>query len=412
MNRYLHIQPYFLLCAIMFHMHAFSQLFSFGNINGSGPGSQEVIEMRLRAFTKPGQSPSGDKEFWLGAADMGGTALNRVYQNDLNWGSSTNGQWSFSLTYNPGANTLTSIMSKTFGGSFTSTNIISNYSVFATGTPGKTMTAINNLNYMKLRLRNANGASTTTLTNLVLNGTTLNGSPIIANTAGADIYNNVTSFNFASTWTLTGTLTFAATGNYSNSAEGNSFTIIVGYSVIPIPLQWGTIGVSAASNNIHTLHWETLQETNVSHFEIEGSNNGINFTLLKQQQAIGNSTFKQHYQVSLPTVYKYYRIKQVDVNYRNSYSEIISSNISNAVFKPKLISNTVSNYTLDIQSPSNNNTVIVLNALGNVLFTTTTTGERFKIFLPNALHNGYYVARVIPNNNYAHAVSLPFLVAK
>jgi hypothetical protein len=414
MNIYLHVKHCFILSAMMFHLNIFAQLFSLGNVNGSGAGSQEVIEMRLRAFRKPSQSATGDKEFWLGVADMGSTASNRVYENDLNWGFSTNGEWFFSLTYNPIANTLTSIMSKTSGGSFSLPNTISNYAVFATGTPtpGKTMTAINNLNYMKLRLRNANSSSSTTLDNLVLNGTSLNGSSIVANSAGADIYSNVTSFNFASTWTLTGKLTLAATGNYNNSAEGNSFTIIVGYSVIPIPLQWGNIGISSTTNNLHTLHWETLQEFNVHYFDIEGSNDGIRFNTIAQKQAVGNTAFKQYYKVTLNTNYKYYRIKQVDVNNRYTYSEIITISTSSDIVKPQLIRNVINNNMLAIQSPSDKNTITVLTALGNTLFTATTTGNRFNLMLPATLHKGYYVARVVPNNDYAHAINLPFLLDK
>jgi hypothetical protein len=401
-----------LLGCIFIHVNLHAQIFAVGNVNGSGAGSQEVIEMRLRAFRKPGQAADGSQEIYLGCTDVG-TASNRISaaSANVNWGSSTNGEWNFSLAYSASANTLNYILSKTSGGPITIPANTTNYSGFATGAPGKSMTAINNLNYMKLRLRNAANTSSTTLSNLRLNGSPLTAMSFVANTNSADQYYNITSFNFASDWTLTGTLTFAGvgTGSYTTSQEGNSFSIRVGYSVIPIPLQWGTISLQA-NNNSKTLYWETLQEQHVKHFEIEGSNDGTSFTKIATQQAVGNSVLKQIYKVVLPATFKYYRIKQVDNDNSFAYSEILRNNFSITTTKPALTSNVVKNNILSLQSPEQMNTVVIMNTIGKTILVTNTTGTNFNIVLPNNTTKGYYIARVIPNSNIGNATSLPFII--
>lgn len=83
-------------------------------------------------------------------------------------------------------------------------------------------------------------------------------------------------------------------------------------------------------NNATLLDWTTTNEINVSHFEIERSINGVDFTKIGSQTARGNSISKFDYSyidndaANLGPLVIYYRLKMVDIDGTFSYSRIIS----------------------------------------------------------------------------------------
>jgi hypothetical protein len=93
-----------------------------------------------------------------------------------------------------------------------------------------------------------------------------------------------------------------------------------------LPVEWGQFtGYPCGDNNC--INWETVQEKNTSHFEVERSQDGIKWTSLGETiPAAGYSTeslqydFKDTWVTAKST---YYRVKQVDVNQSVSYSDLI-----------------------------------------------------------------------------------------
>ena len=85
-------------------------------------------------------------------------------------------------------------------------------------------------------------------------------------------------------------------------------------------------GKGEGSNNC--LFWETAQEVNTNHFELEYSSNGIQFNKVAEIKAVGNSTIKSDYSYIhktfvLGNVY-YYRLKMVDNDGQFKYSSIVT----------------------------------------------------------------------------------------
>ena len=80
-------------------------------------------------------------------------------------------------------------------------------------------------------------------------------------------------------------------------------------------------------NNNH-LFWETAEEINVNHFELEFSGDGIQFNKVADIKAVGNSTVKSMYSyIHNPSVLKpvyYYRLKMVDNNGQFKYSNMVT----------------------------------------------------------------------------------------
>lgn len=89
------------------------------------------------------------------------------------------------------------------------------------------------------------------------------------------------------------------------------------------------------------LRWVSSSEVNASHYEIERSEDGINFFNVGMVTAIGNSNWRQQYQFldntlpltrNLTDIY-YYRLKMVDLDGKFEYSEIrsVRFNLSNEI---------------------------------------------------------------------------------
>jgi hypothetical protein len=99
----------------------------------------------------------------------------------------------------------------------------------------------------------------------------------------------------------------------------NAQTFTVG---VPLPIKWGY--VTAQLQNAQTLvSWATVQEINSSYFEIERSTDGIRFEKIAIVKAAGNSETVKNYEFKdekLLFGFNYYRIKQVDVDGRFTYS--------------------------------------------------------------------------------------------
>jgi hypothetical protein len=107
-----------------------------------------------------------------------------------------------------------------------------------------------------------------------------------------------------------------------------------------VPITWSYI--TAILQNAQTLvSWATEQEINTSKFEIERSIDGLKFEKIGEQLAAGNSTSikKYEYKDVQPAIgFNFYRIKQIDVDGRFTYSTIVkvlnTKNIKEAFIAP------------------------------------------------------------------------------
>lgn len=136
-----------------------------------------------------------------------------------------------------------------------------------------------------------------------------------------------------------------------NSANGRTYIVNLGSSVLPLTLLEFS-GSSIASGNI--LQWKTAQEINTKDFEIEWSNNGINFEKIAARKSAGNSNATKQYSYLHTTRVNgdnYYRLKMQDIDGRFTYSNIIKINTKITVADFSVFPNPVSNVLqLNIQS--------------------------------------------------------------
>jgi fibronectin-binding autotransporter adhesin len=94
----------------------------------------------------------------------------------------------------------------------------------------------------------------------------------------------------------------------------------------PLPVKWGPFEARWAGDAV-AIRWVTVQEINNDHFEIERSEDGIEFHTIGLQAGHGNSSVQNQYRhfdsEASKSRYHYYRIKQVDYDGKFEYSRVV-----------------------------------------------------------------------------------------
>ncbi|MEM8584653.1 MAG: LamG-like jellyroll fold domain-containing protein, partial [Bacteroidota bacterium] len=114
-----------------------------------------------------------------------------------------------------------------------------------------------------------------------------------------------------------------------------------GESLIPIcsalPVDWLGVDVEVVEDNI-ALRWQTGEERNSSHFEVERRENGTDFVAIGRIDASGQSSEIISYdyldRAVMPGRIYYYRVKQVDLDGQIDYSPIVSARLQALIAGP------------------------------------------------------------------------------
>jgi hypothetical protein len=124
----------------------------------------------------------------------------------------------------------------------------------------------------------------------------------------------------------------------------------VGQIGTPLPLKFGTIKVYEANTNLN-IDWTSYNEINVSHFEIQRSQNGQLFTTIGTLNAKNNDNVAT-YTWTDTAPFKgtsFYRIKAVDIDGKSTYSTVARIDLSQSTTTLALFPNPVENSRLSIQ---------------------------------------------------------------
>ena len=256
---------------------------------------------------------------FVGIPDLSSNRSGSRVDETLKYG--TSGTYTFSITYNPALNTFTTV---TTIGAGTTTTTLNNVSSRLTS-DGKTATAPT-INYFGLTVRTNNSTSTIRVSNLVIEGLAYTGNYERSNDDGESQWYTInTALNNG--FTVTGTVTLL--GNFSNSQEGQRIQFFFGYtasSAGSLPVTWGDFTAKRNNNSTVQLNWETIQEINPSHFDVERSEDGARFTKIGSEQAVGTTQSRSNYifadNTASGSVY-YYRLAQYDNDGKRTFSAIV-----------------------------------------------------------------------------------------
>ena len=140
-----------------------------------------------------------------------------------------------------------------------------------------------------------------------------------------------------------------------------------------LSVNWGYFTPSINGNTV-TLKWETKSETDNSHFVVERSLDGKNFTKVAEQQSKGpqGAAYQAVDQTPAQGI-NYYRVQQVDRDGKSSYSEVksvrfLGNNQATFFVYPNPVKN---NITLNYSSNSNHLQLLVSGIDGRVQLRTT-----------------------------------------
>ena len=171
------------------------------------------------------------------------------------------------------------------------------------------------------------------------------------------------------------------------------------YTVIPINLIDFTATKAPKSVN---LAWSTASEIQSSHFEIEKSLDGKQFSFLEKLQSIGNSNSIKQYTTldNTPSVgVNYYRLKSVDIDGKETFSKIVSVDFIEKT-KAKVFPNPTNNNQVTLSLETANEGVYQiewLDLVGRVRQTQTKTafsGINNWETNVSSLENGIYLVRI------------------
>jgi hypothetical protein len=115
------------------------------------------------------------------------------------------------------------------------------------------------------------------------------------------------------------------------SLQSMSTTIGAKNPCLSLPISLSNFSYSIIDKKVN-LNWETASEANSSQFIVERSLNGVDFQPIGSVPAAGNSTTLKQYALTdnTPDYINHYRIKQVDLDGRFTYSKILYVKVDKA----------------------------------------------------------------------------------
>lgn len=158
------------------------------------------------------------------------------------------------------------------------------------------------------------------------------------------------------------------------------------------------------SCDANTLIWQTAQEKDNDYFEIEASNDLINFTTLGKAKGNGTTALAKTYSYTIESEeYRYYRLKQVDYDNDFEYSKIVVNNCSTPNTSSTYIYPTMSNNSFylshDFTTEVEMVTVEITNITGQIItskqYNINNINEEINLKLSS---NGTYIAKIRTNS--------------
>lgn len=176
-----------------------------------------------------------------------------------------------------------------------------------------------------------------------------------------------------------------------------------------LPLKLVSFSGSYVSSKV-TLKWVTGNESTSSHFNIERSADGNNFSEIGRVAAAGNSSVERSYEFTdvnpVLSAMNYYRLKQVDADGKYVYSSIIRIAAGNKnSFKALITPNPVTNMMNVVIEGADENEKLkfeMINADGSVVHSeqlATNGSAMIKIIQRPAVSAGIYIYRIIRLSN-------------
>jgi hypothetical protein len=154
-----------------------------------------------------------------------------------------------------------------------------------------------------------------------------------------------------------------------SSAAGIDQILITVYYAATLPVKIVSFSASKKSDYIE-MKWITEEESNISHYEIQRSSNGVNYVTIGKVESLNqNTSYTYSYNDKNPVNgMAYYRLRSAELNGKSNYSKIVSINFTKtggiAIYPTKLKAGSA----LNITNPANEKlTVYFYSTSGKLL---------------------------------------------
>jgi hypothetical protein len=236
---------------------------------------------------------------------------------------------------------------------------------------------------------------------------------------GLTIAGMSTNANNATWKDINGTPTYPGQGPgqgtlSTNGAMGSSawFTI-ARRDQTPLPVRLVSFTGQQLDGQVQ-LKWQSSSEENTSHFEVERSADGKNFSQVLTKKAQGNSSSLVSYNAldnSPLSGTSYYRLKMVDLDGTFEYSKLVSVNSEGTVLVRVYPNPSRGN---SISFTAGNGSKLVLKSVSDLFGKTVgyqqrNAGESLQVDFAQPLPAGFYVATLLSSDNGA-LVKVKFVV--
>jgi hypothetical protein len=211
---------------------------------------------------------------------------------------------------------------------------------------------------------------------------------------------NYASNNSSGTWTFSGLTVgdsyFIRADGYANDLCSYSYDPVSGI----LPIEISSFEGQPISNGYNRITWETATEINTDYFEIEKSDDGLNYRTVTSHEAAGNSSQKIDYFTydKASEQLTYYRLKQFDLNGYFTYSNVISIQNNNFTDGISVYPNPTTNGMIRVKSTKNINTINILDGSGRIVDTHYIEGANETIINLEKLNKGVYLLQIMNDN--------------
>lgn len=207
----------------------------------------------------------------------------------------------------------------------------------------------------------------------------------------------------------------AATGAYtitaSNLAPNNNgcgglalvLAVISCNSACPLPVELQKFECSPGNGAIK-LDWATATEENSSHFNVQRSADGVNFTTIATVKAAGeavNPTMYSYTDKGASYGANYYRLEEVDFDGNSQTFHVSECSLSSAAVGTIYPNPNNGSFTISLSASTSVQTVIVLDMVGKEVYRqqipASATGNNYTINLP-ANCKGVFTTQVLNGN--------------
>ena len=179
----------------------------------------------------------------------------------------------------------------------------------------------------------------------------------------------------------------------------NETVVVTG--VLPLSL---TKFTGSKQNGIIKLNWQTDFEQSIKYYEVQKSNNGVDFKKIGIVNAVGNSIVSQSYFYDdaemLGNIF-YYRLKIVEENGTSKLSKIVIFKSDKGIITSTISPNPFYSFiNVDFETDNAQNiTIRLYDLMGRIVKNTTLSARKgnntFKVSALEALPGGSYIIEMI-----------------